>query len=179
MKKYILTGAPGCGKTSLIKILAEMGHCVSNEAATDIIASEQKLGNSEPWLSPTFINHIVSLQKERQIQLENNDSTVQFFDRSPICTYALAVYMGYEPSSILLAEIDRIQKNNIYEQQVFFIDNLGFCEPTAARTISFEEALKFEKVHIDTYNQFGYQLHHVALMSIPKRVENILQAINA
>lgn len=178
MKKYILTGAPGCGKTSLIRILAEMGYCVSNEAATDIISSEQKLGNLTPWLSPSFIDNIVALQKERQTQMKNNGSAIQFFDRSPICTYALAIYMGFEPSKMLLAEIDRIQNNKIYDQQVFFIDNLGFCEPTAARTISFEEALKFEKIHIDTYMQFGYQLHHVALMPISKRVDSILHAIN-
>jgi predicted ATPase len=76
-------------------------------------------------------------------------------------------------------EKHRIQKNKIYEQQVFFIDNLGFCEPTAARTISFEEALKFEKIHINTYTQFGFQLHHVALMPISKRVNSILHDINS
>ena len=38
MKRYILTGAPGCGKTSIIHALEMTGCSVVRESATDIIS---------------------------------------------------------------------------------------------------------------------------------------------
>src|SRR5665213_1449806 len=39
MKRYILTGAPGAGKTTIIRALQAMGCAVVEEAATDVIAA--------------------------------------------------------------------------------------------------------------------------------------------
>ena len=38
MRRFILTGAPGAGKTTLIQALAARGHAVAVEAATDVNA---------------------------------------------------------------------------------------------------------------------------------------------
>jgi predicted ATPase len=37
-RRYVLTGAPGSGKTSLLQALAARGWAVVHEAATDVIA---------------------------------------------------------------------------------------------------------------------------------------------
>ena len=66
------------------------------------------------------------------------------FDRSPVCTHAPATYLGRPASRALMAEIRRITAEEIYERQVLFVRNLGFCEPTSARRISFQESLVFE-----------------------------------
>ena len=42
IKRFIFTGAPGSGKTSVIKELEKLGHAVIHEAATDVIAEEQR-----------------------------------------------------------------------------------------------------------------------------------------
>lgn len=175
MKRYILTGTPGCGKTSIIKTLAERDYLVVHEAATDVIAVEQAQGNAEPWMKPSFIDEIVKLQYQRQKQVEQDVSQVQFFDRSPVCTYALAAYLGYEPSAALLEEIERTK--GIYENKVFFIENLGFCEPTAARKITFEEALKFEKIHEQAYEKFGYECIRIPAEPLMERVDTILRYV--
>ncbi len=177
MKRYIITGTPGCGKTSIIVALKTQGYFVIPEAATDIIAAEQTLGEEQPWLKPNFIDNIIELQKKRQIEADNLPSKIQFYDRSPICTYALAVYLGFEPSAVLMNEIERIQKNNIYEKRVFFLENLGFITNTDARKISFEESLKFEQIHLDTYSKFGYECVLVPAASIIERVSTILRSI--
>jgi predicted ATPase len=174
MKRYILTGMPGCGKTAIIRALEMQGYFVIEEAATDAIAYEQTQGNAAPWEQPCFIDQIVSLQKQRQIAIEGVAANLQFYDRSPICTYTLATYLGFAPSSALLHEIARIQKNHIYQTQVFFIENLGFCTPTQARTITFEEALPFESLHAETYTQFGYECVFIPQASVLERVETIL-----
>jgi predicted ATPase len=48
MKRFILTGAPGAGKTAIIRQLELDGFSVVEEAATDIIALEQTRGLAEP-----------------------------------------------------------------------------------------------------------------------------------
>jgi predicted ATPase len=172
MKRYILTGTPGCGKTSLIRSLEIQGNCVIEEAATDVIAFEQSLGNKEPWTTPKFIDDIVMLQRQRQLQ--QTGPNLQFYDRSPFCTYALALYLNFKPSSLLLEEIERIQSEKIYEKQVFFMENLGFITPTEARQISFEESLKFEKIHEEVYEKFGYVCTKIPLLPLLERREFLL-----
>ncbi len=65
MKRYILTGTPGSGKTSILHELKRQDFRVVEEAATDIIAHKQKRGNLEPHVRPDFIDAIVRLQKHR------------------------------------------------------------------------------------------------------------------
>ena len=91
----------------------------------------------------------IRLQKHRQIDLSDEYSDLHFYDRSPVCTYALATHLNFQPSTNLIQEIERIKKYNSYDKKVFFIDNLGFIENTDARQISFEESLEFEKIHLD------------------------------
>jgi len=48
MKRFIVTGAPGSGKTSILRILEQGGYAVVDEAATDVIAAEQAQGTDQP-----------------------------------------------------------------------------------------------------------------------------------
>jgi len=173
MKRYVLTGAPGCGKTSIIRWLEVAGYLVVEEAATDIIALRQAQGIAEPHTHASFIDDITNLQRRRQMQLADLASAVQFYDRSPLCIYALSVWLGFPISITLANEIERIREERIYQRQVFFVENLGFCEPTQARRISFEDSLRFEKVHEETYHAFGHELIRVPDRDLSSRVEQI------
>ncbi len=179
MKRYIITGTPGCGKTSIIRSLELAGYLVVEEAATDIIALRQAQGIAEPWTHASFIDDITNLQKRREMRAADRSARVQFYDRSPLCTYALSVWLRYPISITLADEVDRIREEQIYQKQVFFIENLGFCEPTQARRISFEESLAFEKVHEKTYRSFGYECVRVAPLEVSARVEQIKRYVLA
>jgi predicted ATPase len=177
MRRYVLTGAPGAGKTSILRRLAELGYAVVEEAATAVIAQAQAEGEDEPWTRTSFIDEVVDLQ--RRWQLETSAAApVQVFDRSPVCTYALARYLGLCASRALTAEIERITAAEVYERKVFFIRNLGFCEPTSARRISFEESLVFEKLHEQSYRKFGYELIDIPADCLNRRVAAISSVIS-
>jgi predicted ATPase len=172
MKRYILTGTPGCGKTSILRSLEIAGYVVVEEAATDIIALRQAQGIAEPWTHPSFIDDITNLQNHRQMRIAAV-AEVQFYDRSPLCTYALSVFLDFPISTTLADEMERIKKERTYQKQVFFIEDLGFCEPSAARKITFEDSLKFEKVHEETYHSFGYECIRIAPKELSLRAEQI------
>lgn len=178
MKRYILTDTPGCGKTSIVRALEFAGYLVVEEAATDIIALRNAQGITQPWSHAAFIDDITNLQKQRQLRVAGLEG-IQFYDRSPVCTYALSRWLGVPISTTLADEMERIRVEGIYQQQVFFIENLGFCEPTQARRISFEDSIKFEKVHEETYREFGYECIRVAPQELAGRVEQIERYVMA
>jgi predicted ATPase len=156
LKRYILTGTPGSGKTAIIRWLEADGHDVIEEAATDVIALEQARGRPEPWTDPLFPDSVCALQHRRQVGASGRAEGVQFYDRSPVCTYALARYLGHPVSALLAGELERIEGERTYESQVLFVENLGDVEPTAARRIGFDEALRFEQMHEEVYRDLGY-----------------------
>jgi predicted ATPase len=178
LKRYIITGTPGSGKTSIVRWLELDGYHVVEEAATDIIALRQAQGIAEPHTHPSFIDDITNLQRQRQMQASEVSSTIQFYDRSPICTYALSTWLEYPISIVLSNEMERMKEEKIYERQVFFIENLGFCEPTQARRISFEDSLRFEKLHEETYRSFGYEIVRIVPQKLSDRVEQIKRYVS-
>ena len=60
---------------------------------------------------------------------------------------------------------------------MLFVRNLGFCEPTSARRISFEESLVFERVHEEVYRELGYQLVDVPAADLEGRIAALARFI--
>jgi predicted ATPase len=178
MQRYIFTGAPGSGKTTLINELARHGYTVIPEAATDLIAAEQLKGNLQPWSAPQFMDKIIKLQQARQVAGSLSDSPVQLFDRSPPCTLALSKFLGFPISSVINDEIARITAENIYSPQVFFIENLGNCQQTAIRQISFAYALKFEQIHLEVYQSLSYSCIRIPPLPLKQRVNLLLKLLS-
>jgi predicted ATPase len=150
-----MTGAPGCGKTSILTVLHDRGYAVVPEAATDVIAADQARGIDEPWTRPDFAARIAGLQRARQLQATGDP---QIYDRSPLCTLALARYLGQPVTPPLADVIKRLLEQQIFQRMVFFVRPIGFIEPTAARRISYEESLIFERLHEAAYREHGFEL---------------------
>lgn len=174
MRRVVLTGAPGSGKTALLRALELEGLAVVEEAATDVIALDQAQGVEEPWTRPDFVDRIVALQRMRQARAVGD---LVVFDRSPVCALALARFLGQPPGPLLAAELDRIADERVYDRSVLFANNLGFCTPTAARRISFEDSLRFETVHREAYLELGFDLTLVPPVSVRERVAFVLRTL--
>ena len=181
MPAYILTGAPGSGKTAILRMLENVGYLVVEEAATDVIALDHALGCDKPWEEPGFVDKVVALQRQRRALggLADRNGGIVFFDRSPVCTLALSRYAGLAPSSLLAREVARALSDGSYEKTVFFIRNQGFVQPTAVRRISFADSLAFERIHEQTYRDLGFRLVDVPAGPLADRVALIQRAVEA
>src|SRR5437763_196470 len=161
MRRFIVTGAPGAGKTAIIRQLELDGFSVVEEAATDIIALWQAKGIAEPWTRPEFIEAVAGLQHAREQRSASLTDLLQFHDRSVVCTAALADYLQVPRPHNLLQELERLTTQNVFERRVAFLMNLGFVTPTEARRISYEETLHFEQVHERIYRDLGFEIVYI------------------
>lgn len=177
MKRFIISGAPGAGKTALIRELEFEGFGVVEEAATDVIAKAHAAGTPEPWTDPSFVDTVARLQQEREIWASSQPDQIQFHDRSVACTAALAVYLGFAYSPVLTAALEHIKNEPVFQKRVFFVRSLGFITPTAARRISLAEVERFEKIHEQIYLEFGFKLVSIEPGSVAERVATIKAAI--
>ena len=173
MKRYILTGAPGAGKTSILRQLELDGFGVVEEAATDVIALWQANGMAEPWTDPEFLDAVVHLQQARERRASCLPEPVQFHDRSVVCTAALADCLGIPRPDCLLQELQRLKERHVFERRVLFARNLGFITLTEAHRISYEETVRFEKLHEQAYREFGFDIISIAPASVANRVREI------
>jgi predicted ATPase len=178
VRSYVLTGAPGAGKTAILRLLEISGYLVVEEAATDVIALGNALGRAKPWHDPAFIDKVVALQQQRQGAARAAEGATVFFDRSPVCTLALSLYLGFTTSRLLGEEISRVAAERTYEPMVFFIRNQGFVQATAARQISFEDSLVFERLHEQVYRDLGFELAEVPAGPLADRVALIRQTVS-
>jgi predicted ATPase len=156
IRRYVLTGAPGAGKTTLANALRRRGHVVVTEAATDVVA-----GGGE---GDGFLDAVLALQLARE---RAATAPVQVLDRSPLCTLALARYLGLAPSAALLAAAGAADR---YQRTVFLVQPLGFVTPTAVRRISYADSLRFAAIHEDVYREYGFTLAEVPAAPVADRV---------
>jgi predicted ATPase len=168
IRRFVLTGAPGAGKTTLIDALRERGHAVVAEAATDVIARRQAEGRHHPWRDISFLTEVADLQQERE---QTATGEVIFFDRSPVCTLALAHYSDLPVPAGLRAAADRA--TGFYQRQAFLVRPLGFVVKTAARRISYADSLRFAAIHEDVYAACGFTLVDVPNEPLADRITRI------
>lgn len=178
MPSYVLTGAPGAGKTAILRLLEASGYPVVEEAATDVIALGHALGSAEPWHDPGFIDKVITLQRQRQESIRETRDGAVFFGRSPACTLALSRYLGFTASRLLDGEVSRVIAEGTYEPMAFFIRNQGFVQPTPARQISFEDSLAFERLPEQVYRELGFQLINVPAGPLADRVALIKHTVS-
>ena len=127
---------------------------------------------------PGFADRVLDLQRKRRLAADADTGGVVFFDRSPVCTLALCRYLDLTAPRHLFGEIERMVTEHRYEQTAFFVRHQGFIQATAARRISFEDSLAFEKIHELTYREVGFDLFEVPAAPLPVRVATVQQAVD-
>lgn len=174
-REFILTGAPGAGKTVILRALEAQGIDVVEEAATDVIALDQGRGIGKSWRRPRFITDIARLQLRRAARPAAGP--VRVADRSLVCTLALAEYLDHPVPESLTELIGAMLASGQYERRVLFVELLGFITNTEARRISLEDSIRFERFHIEAYERLGFELLRIPALPVDDRVAMVRSLI--
>jgi predicted ATPase len=167
MERYVLTGGPGSGKTSLLLALELLGECVTREGAEDYIRFQQARGIREPWREPDFQGQILRLCHQRE-QCVSEDVRRVFHDRG------LVDGLAYQaPHTRLYREILHAALNTRYSG-VFLIELPKEVERTEVRREDSKEALKLEQKLVSLYTELGYKVRRIGRGSVEERVKELL-----
>lgn len=169
-KKYILTGAPGSGKSSTLLELESRGEYIIREAAEDVIKLEKKRGIETPWEEPDFQRKILHLQLKREAGIPSSLERV-FIDRGVLDGLAYT-----QPRTEISREIQWV--SHAYEG-VFLIENIGSIERNGIRRETYDEALELEKKLTEIYLMAGYRIIKIPSAPVKDRAETILWVINS
>ncbi|MFH0977937.1 MAG: ATP-binding protein [Candidatus Woesearchaeota archaeon] len=169
--KYIITGGPCTGKTTIINELKKLKFSTVPELARKVITKEQKKGKKGilPW---TDLKSFELILIQEQVRHESKTKKMPvFLDRGlpDIIAYSKLGKVN------LPKEIFRHIKEAKYTK-VFFLEQLTFFENDAQRfEASKKEADKVHKTIHQTYKRLGYEIVRIPPVSVQERVKIILE----
>ncbi len=169
-KKYVLTGGPGSGKSSIILALEQMGEYTVREVAEDYIRYRQAAGVKEPWMEKDFQDKILKTQLKREARI-HPDARRVFLDRG-IHDGLAYVMPGTETYGRIAREAERI----LYDK-IFLIEPLDFTETTETRRENRKEAMVLGYKLEQVYRYYGYTPITIRAGPLEQRVKEILKNI--
>jgi len=173
-QKYIITGAPGTGKTSIINQLKKEGYYCIDENSRKIIEQQIKnKGNVLPWKDQIAFETEVSKKRFKQY-ISSPKDCVCFFDRSNIDCVAYLKLNNLKPT----AEMEKEINESCFNKSVFYTPIWECIYITDnERKENIEIARMIEKTIIKTYTLKGYKLIEVPKLSVKERVDFIISRI--
>lgn len=178
-QRYILTGGPGAGKTSIIDSLARRGYLVAPEAATEIIEEDLKRGMDRPWRASDYHVRMYELISKKQKEVQSSSAPIAFFDRGHLDGIS---YILLQKRTLYQSVVDCVQSsiNTCYfNRKVFFIDSLGFVMPGPARTEDLQESLEKARCLEENYREMGYEIIHIPPGPVEERAQTIIDYVTS
>lgn len=167
IQRFIITGGPATGKSSIVKYFQQIGHSCFEEVSREII-QEQNIKTS----AKKFDFEAAVYQKRKTQYLAA--TKLHFYDRSMLDGLA---YMKLENIPIP-QQMLRDLKVHRYESKVFITPTWEeIYNQDSERFESFEEAIAIDKSLRDIYQCFGYELVEIPLTTVEERVKFILSQI--
>jgi len=169
-KKYIISGPPGSGKSTLIGALEKKGIKCLKEVSRDVIIAEQKSGNNGmPWGNIERFSHLVF--EETKLRLQKESDSV-FSDRSLIDNIA---YLKHANKNVE-EELKNFNFNKYYHKTIFFASPwLEIYKQDPQRPQLFEEQIRLSEILIETYQIYGFEIIYLPFTNVASRVDFILK----
>ena len=167
IKRFIITGGPASGKSSIIKCFQQLGYQCFDEVSRKIIQKKniQTSAKNFDFESTVF--------QERKAQYLSA-TKMHFYDRSMLDGLAYMKLQNIPIRQQMLTDL----KTHRYESKVFIAPVWKeIYHQDAERLESFEEAIAIDKSLRKIYQSFGYELVEIPLSSVEDRVKFILSQI--
>jgi predicted ATPase len=166
---FVLTGAPGVGKSGILQRL-EPSFATVPEPAREVLAEERSRGgDGVPDRNPA---RFVALLLERSIRAQTaaaSSGGVTVFDRGVPDCIAYATVLGVDPAPAV--EAARLHR---YHPEVAILEPWAEIYTTDdERTMTFQQTIAFHEAVVEAYERTAYSLVVVPRDSIERRAEHM------
>lgn len=170
-EKYVLTGPPACGKTSVLLALEMSGEHVIRESAEDYIRLRQSVGIQYPWLEENFQHNVYALQHMRENRIPEGKRI--FLDRGMV-----DVHTYTDRKDNHYAALEQYCSENRYDGVFFMMPQGGKDFRNVIRRESPTEAHRVGVDMLKDWRKFGYDPIIVPKASVHVRAARILSYVN-
>jgi predicted ATPase len=170
---WILTGAPGSGKTAILDELRASMRCVDEPARRVLAEQRASEGKGTPEREAArFVQLLLELAVADHDQAQRAGGVVLFDRGVPDCI-AYATYLAVDPGMSVAAS-DRYR----YHDEVLILEPRKEIYATDdERTMSFDQTVTFHDALIAAYDRAGYRLVPVPRGTVERRVDFVRKHI--
>lgn len=170
---HVITGGPSCGKSTMVRLLAELGHRTTHEEARHYIDLQSIQGRSVDEVRARqrdFQLSVLRMQIETEAALDPDE--LVFLDRALPDSLAYYRFLDLEPNPLLLDALQRVSYRS-----VMLLDLLPL-HPDYART---EDEVAQRHIHeliTEVYRELGMPIVHVPVLPEAERVRFVLRNVD-
>ncbi len=178
MKRFVLTGGPYSGKSTLLKALKDKGYAVIEETAREFIDKEMEKEKKDrsyepkvPWISQKrFAIAFLPVQKEKENKTKGK---IIFQDRSLVDPVAYCKAGGDNVEK----EFSKAIKDAGYTK-AFILDLLPGYKIDSVRKEGIEFRKDVHRMLKETYEHFGIPVVSVPVWSVDERLRFVLSNLS-
>lgn len=171
--RYVITGAPCTGKTTVINELSRLGYKTIEEPARGVLEKYPELKGPDVSEENVRIRERMILGALTDAERETVGSEgMVFMDGGIPSSLAFFRVHGTEPPTEFIEAANRTNYDG-----VFMLERLPFYENDEIRRESESDSIRLQELLIGAYADAGYNITMVPMMPPKERAEFILDSI--